>query len=93
MATVLALETSCDESAAAIVRDGALLASAVASQIEEHARWGGVVPEIASRRHVEALPGLIERVVSDAGVAMAELDAIAATVAPGLVGALLVASV
>ncbi|MEB3351457.1 MAG: tRNA (adenosine(37)-N6)-threonylcarbamoyltransferase complex transferase subunit TsaD [Cyanobacteriota bacterium] len=93
MATVLALETSCDESAAAIVRDGAVLASAVASQIEEHARWGGVVPEIASRRHVEALPGLIERVVSDAGVAMAELDAIAATVAPGLVGALLVASV
>ncbi|MEB3266539.1 MAG: tRNA (adenosine(37)-N6)-threonylcarbamoyltransferase complex transferase subunit TsaD [Cyanobacteriota bacterium] len=93
MATVLGLETSCDESAAAIVRDGVVLASAVASQIEEHARWGGVVPEIASRRHVEALPGLVERVLAGSGVAMAQLDAVAATVAPGLVGALLVASV
>ena len=62
MPTVLALETSCDESAAAIVRDREVLASAVASQIEDHARWGGVVPEIASRRHLEALPPLIERV-------------------------------
>ncbi len=93
MPTVLALETSCDESAAAIVRDTAVLASAVASQVEEHARWGGVVPEIASRRHVEALPQLIERVCSESGVAVGEVDAIAATVAPGLVGALLVASV
>jgi N6-L-threonylcarbamoyladenine synthase len=93
MPTVLAVETSCDESAAAIVRDGRVLASAVASQVEEHARWGGVVPEIASRRHLEALPSLIERVLTASGVAMAELDAIAATVAPGLVGALLVGSV
>jgi N6-L-threonylcarbamoyladenine synthase len=93
MPTVLALETSCDESAAAIVRDSTVLASAVASQVEEHARWGGVVPEIASRRHVEALPQLIERVCAESGVAVAEVDAIAATVAPGLVGALLVASV
>ena len=93
MPTVLALETSCDESAAAIVRDSAVLASAVASQVEEHARWGGVVPEIASRRHVEALPQLIERVCAESGVAVAEVDAVAATVAPGLVGALLVASV
>ena len=93
MATVLALETSCDESAAAIVRDGRVLASAIASQMEEHARWGGVVPEIASRRHLEALPGLIAQVQAESGVAMAELDAVAATVAPGLVGALLVASV
>jgi N6-L-threonylcarbamoyladenine synthase len=93
MPTLLALETSCDESAAAVVRDQRVLASAVASQVEEHARWGGVVPEIASRRHVEALPGLIERVLADSGVAMAELDAIAATAAPGLVGALLVGSV
>jgi N6-L-threonylcarbamoyladenine synthase len=53
MSTVLALETSCDESAAAIVRDRTVLASAIASQMEEHARWGGVVPEIASRRHLE----------------------------------------
>ena len=93
MPTVLALETSCDESAAAIVRDQTVLASAVASQVEEHARWGGVVPEIASRRHVEALPQLIEQVCRESGVALAELDGIAATAAPGLVGALLVASV
>jgi N6-L-threonylcarbamoyladenine synthase len=93
MATVLALETSCDESAAAIVRDGCVRASAVASQVEEHARWGGVVPEIASRRHVEALPQLIERVCGEGGVPVAAVDAVAATVAPGLVGALLVASV
>ena len=93
MSTVLALETSCDESAAAIVRDGRVLASAIASQMEEHARWGGVVPEIASRRHLEALPGLIAQVQAESGVALASLDAVAATVAPGLVGALLVASV
>ena len=93
MPTVLALETSCDESAAAIVRDQTVLASAVASQVEEHARWGGVVPEIASRRHVEALPSLIAQVCRDSGLAVADVDAIAATAAPGLVGALLVASV
>ena len=91
--TVLALETSCDESAAAIVRGREVLASAVASQIEEHARWGGVVPEIASRRHVEALPALISQVTQESGLALSELDAFAATVTPGLVGALLVGSV
>ena len=93
MPTLLALETSCDESAAAVVRDQRVLASAVASQVEEHARWGGVVPEIASRRHVEALPGLIEQVMAEAGLAYADLNAIAATAAPGRVGALLVGSV
>jgi len=93
MPTLLALETSCDESAAAVVRDQRVLASAVASQVEEHARWGGVVPEIASRRHVEALPGLIEQVMAEADVGYGQLDAIAATAAPGLVGALLVGSV
>ncbi|MCT0217491.1 tRNA (adenosine(37)-N6)-threonylcarbamoyltransferase complex transferase subunit TsaD [Synechococcus sp. CS-1329] len=93
MPTVLALETSCDESAAAIVRDCTVLASAVASQVEEHARWGGVVPEIASRRHVEALPQLVERVMAESGLSYGDLDGIAATVAPGLVGALLVGSV
>ncbi|MFO7628005.1 MAG: tRNA (adenosine(37)-N6)-threonylcarbamoyltransferase complex transferase subunit TsaD [Prochlorococcaceae cyanobacterium] len=92
MPTVLALETSCDESAAAIVAGQRVLASAVASQVAEHARWGGVVPEIASRRHVEALPQLIAQVVAESGMALAELDGIAATVAPGLVGALLVGS-
>jgi N6-L-threonylcarbamoyladenine synthase len=93
MPTVLGLETSCDESAAAILRDGSVLASAVASQVAEHARWGGVVPEIASRRHVEALPQLIDQVLGSAGVGLEDLDAVAATVAPGLVGALLVGSV
>ena len=93
MPTVLALETSCDESAAAIVRDQTVLASAVASQVEEHARWGGVVPEIASRRHVEALPQLIAQVCHASGLGPGDLDGIAATAAPGLVGALLVASV
>ncbi|MBC1261325.1 tRNA (adenosine(37)-N6)-threonylcarbamoyltransferase complex transferase subunit TsaD [Synechococcus sp. BSF8S] len=93
MPSVLALETSCDESAAAIVRDCTVLASAVASQVEEHARWGGVVPEIASRRHVEALPQLVERVMAESSLSYAELDGIAATVAPGLVGALLVGSI
>ena len=93
MPTVLALETSCDESAAAVVRDRTVLASAVASQVAEHARWGGVVPEIASRRHVEALPQLIDQVMVGSGLAMAGLDGIAATVTPGLAGALQVASV
>jgi N6-L-threonylcarbamoyladenine synthase len=91
--TVLAVETSCDESAAAVVRGEQVLASAVASQIAEHARWGGVVPEIASRRHVEALPQLIASVMAESGLGFADLDGIAATVAPGLVGALLVGSV
>ena len=93
MPTLLALETSCDESAAAIVRDQRVLASAVASQVEEHALWGGVVPEIASRRHVEALPALIDQVVAESGISLSDVDAVAATVAPGLVGALLVGSV
>ncbi|MEB3331713.1 MAG: tRNA (adenosine(37)-N6)-threonylcarbamoyltransferase complex transferase subunit TsaD [Synechococcaceae cyanobacterium] len=93
MPTVLALETSCDESAAAVVSEAGVLASAVASQVEEHARWGGVVPEIASRRHLEALPQLVERVLESSGLKPGQLDAVAATVAPGLAGALLVGSV
>ena len=98
MHAVLALETSCDESAAAVLSCGddgrpEVLASRIASQVAEHARWGGVVPEIASRRHVEALPGLIEAVLEESGLAPRQLDAIAATVTPGLAGALMVASV
>ena len=95
--TVLALETSCDESAVAVVRLKAgkldLMASKIASQVNEHAQWGGVVPEIASRRHLEALPFLVEETLFEAGSLISEMDAIAATVAPGLVGALLVGSV
>ena len=97
MPTVLALETSCDESAAAVVclavGKMAVLASTIASQVEEHARWGGVVPEIASRRHVEALPGLIDQALKASGLSWDQLDAVAATIAPGLAGALMVASV
>ena len=98
MTSVLALETSCDESAAALVcrdADGRFEVSSarIASQVEEHARWGGVVPEIASRRHVEALPGLIQQVLEESDSTLAEVDAIAATVTPGLAGALMVASV
>ena len=96
MAKVLALETSCDESAAAVVEQSdcrlRVLAHRIASQIEEHAQWGGVVPEIASRRHVEALPHLIDQALDDAGLSIRELDAVAATVTPGLVGALMVGS-
>ena len=98
MTSVLALETSCDESAAALVcrdADGRFEVSSarIASQVEEHARWGGVVPEIASRRHVEALPGLIQQVLEESDSTLAEVDAITATVTPGLAGALMVASV
>ena len=97
MPTVLALETSCDESAAAVLRQEGeqltVLSHGIASQVEEHAKWGGVVPEIASRRHVEALPNLVEHALKDAGLVAADLDAIAATVAPGLVGALMVGSI
>ena len=97
MPTVLALETSCDESAAAVVRlaggEMTVLASTIASQVEEHARWGGVVPEIASRRHVEALPGLIDQALTQSGLDWDAIDAVASTVAPGLAGALMVASV
>jgi N6-L-threonylcarbamoyladenine synthase len=93
MPTVLALETSCDESAAAVVRDGVVLSSEVASQVAEHALWGGVVPELASRRHVEAIPHLVESALVKAGVCLTQLDGVAATVAPGLLGALMVGSV
>ena len=97
MPTVLALETSCDESAAAVLRQEGekltVLSHGIASQVEEHAKWGGVVPEIASRRHVEALPNLVEHALKEAGLVAADLDAIAATVTPGLVGALMVGSI
>ncbi|BEV35885.1 tRNA (adenosine(37)-N6)-threonylcarbamoyltransferase complex transferase subunit TsaD [Synechococcus sp. M16CYN] len=98
MHSVLALETSCDESAAAVVRSTAngdieVLASQIASQVQEHALWGGVVPEIASRLHVEAMPFLVNAVLRESALPIHELDAIAATVTPGLVGALMVASV
>jgi N6-L-threonylcarbamoyladenine synthase len=87
---VLGIETSCDETAVGIVRGHSLLADAVASSVDEHARFGGVVPEVASRAHLEAMPGVVERALAQANVTVADLDAVAVTAGPGLVGALLV---
>lgn len=88
---ILALESSCDETAAAVVEDGRrVLSSVVASQVEEHKLYGGVVPEIASRRHCEAVVGVTRQALDDAGLTLAEVDAVAVTYAPGLIGALLV---
>jgi N6-L-threonylcarbamoyladenine synthase len=88
---VLGIETSCDETAAAVVMGGNdVLSSVVATQIDLHARYGGVVPEIASRAHVEAMNVVIRQAVSQAGVPIERIDAVAATVGPGLIGALLV---
>ena len=88
---VLGIETSCDETAAAVVVDGHhVLSSVVSSQIDLHARYGGVVPEIASRAHVELLTPVIARSLIEAGIQDDHVDAVAATVGPGLIGALLV---
>jgi len=96
---VLAIETSCDETAAAVLRGGSeLLSSIVASQVDFHSRFGGVVPEIASRKHTEAIVAVVDEALADAGavlgqdgpLAFAQLDAIAVTYGPGLVGALVV---
>jgi N6-L-threonylcarbamoyladenine synthase len=87
---VLGIETSCDETAIGIVRGRTLLANEIASSVEEHARFGGVVPEIASRAHLEAMLPSIERALKDAKVSLKDLDAISVTAGPGLVGALLV---
>ena len=88
---ILSLESSCDETAAAVVEDGRkVLSSVVASQVQEHIIYGGVVPEIASRRHVEAVSGVIGKALSDAGCTLDDISAIAVTYAPGLIGALLV---
>ena len=87
---VLGIETSCDETGVGLVRGHDLLADAVASSVEEHARFGGVVPEVASRAHHEAMVPTVERACADAGVRLADLDAIAVTSGPGLSGALLV---
>ena len=92
--TILAIETSCDETALAILRRNGsgseLLASEVASQIAEHEKFGGVVPEVASRNHLAQLPRLLERAIASAGIAMDEMDAFAATSGPGLASSLLV---
>jgi N6-L-threonylcarbamoyladenine synthase len=88
---VLGIETSCDETAAAIVEDGRRVrADVVASQILVHAPYGGVVPEVASRQHLATIVPVIQRTVADAGIGFGDLDAVAVTCGPGLVGALLV---
>ncbi len=94
---VLGIETSCDETAAAIVgttgeaaRPWQIRSNVIASQVEIHREWGGVVPEIASRQHVRDICGVVERALSDAGVTWKDVDALAVTQGPGLVGSLLV---
>jgi N6-L-threonylcarbamoyladenine synthase len=87
---VLGIETSCDETGVGIVRGETLLVDAIASSVDEHARFGGVVPEVASRAHLEAMVPTIERACRDAGVRLEDLDAIAVTSGPGLAGALMV---
>src|SRR5438477_102219 len=88
---ILGLETSCDETAAAVVTaDGRILANVVSSQAELHARFGGVVPEVASRRHLELVVPVLREALGRAGIELAEVDAVAVTQGPGLVGALLV---
>jgi N6-L-threonylcarbamoyladenine synthase len=87
---VLGIETSCDETGVGVVRGHTLLADAIASSVDEHARFGGVVPEVASRAHLEAMTPTVDRALSEAGVTLADIDAIAVTAGPGLAGALLV---
>ena len=88
--TLLALETSCDETSAAVVRDGRILSSVVASQVRLHAEYGGVVPELAAREHLKNLQPVVQAALSEAGVEPGQLDAVAATQGPGLPTALLV---
>ena len=90
-ADILAIESSCDETSAAVVRDGRqMLSLKIASQIDIHVRYGGVVPEIASRMHMEAIDTLVDTAVGEAGTTLRDVSAIAVTTGPGLVGALLV---
>ncbi len=88
---ILAIESSCDETAVAVVTDGRQVRSSlIASQVEEHKLYGGVVPEIASRRHAEAISGLTREALEQADMTLRDIDAVAVTAAPGLIGALLV---
>lgn len=88
---ILGIESSCDETAAAVVENGrTVLSNVIASQVEEHKIYGGVVPEIASRRHTEAICNVVEKALKEADCSLSDIDAIAVTYAPGLIGALLV---
>ncbi|MFZ3377951.1 MAG: tRNA (adenosine(37)-N6)-threonylcarbamoyltransferase complex transferase subunit TsaD, partial [Chthoniobacterales bacterium] len=90
MKIILGLETSCDETAVAILRGGQLLASEIASQVAEHEKFGGVVPELASRNHLVYAPRLLERATRAAKIDMAKVDAFAATIGPGLASSLMI---
>ena len=90
MSIVLGIETSCDETAVGIVKDRKLLANVISSSMDEHARFGGVVPEIASRAHLESFINVLQQALDDANLKMSDVDAIAVTEGPGLIGALLV---
>ncbi len=87
---VLGIETSCDETSVGIVKGRKLLANIISSSVEEHARFGGVVPEVASRAHLEAIQPVIKRALSESKVSLKDIDAVAVTAGPGLIGALLV---
>jgi N6-L-threonylcarbamoyladenine synthase len=87
---VLGIESSCDETAAAVVLDGKLLSNVIASQIKDHSAYGGVVPEIASRKHIEAIAPVIAQAMTDAGLTLKNMEGIAVTRGPGLIGSLLV---
>jgi N6-L-threonylcarbamoyladenine synthase len=87
---VLGIESSCDETAAAVVKDGKMRSNVIASQIKAHSKYGGVVPEIASRKHIEAINPVIEQALSDAGVGLSDIEGIAVTRGPGLIGSLLI---
>lgn len=88
---ILSLESSCDDTGAAVIEDGRkILSNVINTQVEEHGLYGGVVPEIASRRHTENIVGVVEKALSDAGTTLDDIDAVAVTTAPGLIGALLV---
>ena len=88
---ILAIESSCDETAVAVVRDGrTVLADCIASQVAIHKTYGGVVPEIASRKHIEAIYGLADQALETAGITRQDIDAVGVTYAPGLIGAVLV---
>ncbi|HXM74727.1 MAG TPA: tRNA (adenosine(37)-N6)-threonylcarbamoyltransferase complex transferase subunit TsaD, partial [Chthoniobacterales bacterium] len=90
MQTILALETSCDETAVAILRGRELVASEVASQIAAHEKYGGVVPEVASRNHLVHAPRLLERATHEAKIDLTDVDAFAATAGPGLASSLMI---
>ncbi len=87
---ILSIESSCDETAAAVTRGREILSSVVNTQIEEHKKFGGVVPEVASRRHIENISAVVEKALGDANITYSDIDAVAVTFAPGLIGALLV---